>query len=336
MGMLGWLKNLAKPGGEWRRTELPEAELELLYQDLLPLETLEPGLADDLMTYVVTGQNAGVLNRVAAQPEAARLLGLRCEMHSWHHRTPAERDAFFASTTITDPAFHLRLALVYDALLKPSERRPVSPGIPAGAEWLEIYLWEATRTPPNQWPLEPQETRLPSQALESMLKLSGHPTTWLARAALITEQSRTKVQKHSFAELFLKVPEAASAFTAHPDTVRECLATADHRGKAHIIDILHRVGVSASLLPVEASAMAVTSSKQLREAAASWILLTPDLLLPELQKLAVQGTPEERVRAVKLLGQAGRDMMTPFLMERLSRDRAKTVVKMIETVLHRP
>jgi len=59
-------------------------------------------------------------------------------------------------------------------------------------------------------------------------------------------------------------------------------------------------------------------------------------IMPELQKLAVQGTPEERVRAVKLLAQAGRDMMTPFLMERLSRDRAKTVVKMIETVLHRP
>ncbi|RBP45779.1 hypothetical protein DES53_102161 [Roseimicrobium gellanilyticum] len=335
--MLGWLKNLAKPGGEWRRTDLPEAELELLYQDLLPLETLEPGLAGDVMTYVVTGQNAGVLNRAAAQPEAARLLGLRCEKHSWHHRTPTERDAFFASTTITDPGFHLRLALAYEALLKPAEKRPVSPGIPAGAEWLEIYLWEATRTPPNQWPLEPQETRLPSQSLESMLKLSGHPTTWLARAALMTDPSRAKAaQKQTFAELFLKVPEAASAFTAHPDTVRECLANADHRGKAHIIDVLYRGGVSASLLPVEASALAVSSSKQVREATSSWILLTPDLLLPELQKLAVQGTPEERVRAVKLLAQAGRDMMTPFLMERLSRDRAKTVVKMIETVLHRP
>ncbi|HSI62550.1 MAG TPA: hypothetical protein VLE43_05505, partial [Candidatus Saccharimonadia bacterium] len=175
-----------------------------------------------------------------------------------------------------------------------------------------------------------------SQALEAMLKISGHPTTWLVRAALVIEHSKVKAQKHSFSELFLKVPEAASAFTAHPDAVRECLASADHRGKAHIVDVLHRAGVSASLLPVEAAAMAVASSKHVRDAAASWILLTPDLLLPELQKLAVQGIPEERVRAVKLLGEAGRDMIAPFLMERLTRDRAKTVVKMIETVLHRP
>lgn len=334
--MLGWLKNLGKPEGEWRRTDLPEAELELLYQDLLPLDALEPSLAGDVLTHVVTGANAGVLTRLASQPEAARSLGLRCEKHSWHHRATTERDAFFASTTITDPAFHLRLALAYEAALKPAEKRPVSPGIPAGAEWLEIYLWEATRTPPNQWPLEPQETRLPSQALEAMLKISGHPTTWLVRAALVIEHSKVKAQKHSFSELFLKVPEAASAFTAHPDAVRECLASADHRGKAHIVDVLHRAGVSASLLPVEAAAMAVASSKHVRDAAASWILLTPDLLLPELQKLAVQGIPEERVRAVKLLGEAGRDMIAPFLMERLTRDRAKTVVKMIETVLHRP
>ncbi len=335
--MLGWLKSLGKTGGEWRRAPFPEKDLDLLYQDFLPLDTLDPHLPAELVLHIAMGGNAGVLARLASLPDAAKMLGLRCERHACEFRLPLERDAFFATTTILDPAFHLRLAQVYEAAMKPAGKRAPSPGIPAGGEWMEYYLWEATRTPPNGWPLHPHETRLAAPALESMLKLSGHPGTWLARAALTVEPPKgAKGKPRSLGALLLKVPELAVCFTANPAIVLECLNAADPKCRAHGIEVLHQAGVSASLLPEQAVAMAVGTSKAVRDVAAAWIVRTPELLLPELQKTAVNGTPEERAHAVTLLAMAGHGMMTPFLLERLKRDKARKVLRAIETVLGHP
>lgn len=332
--MLGWLKTLGKGGGgEWRRAPFPEKELEWLYLDFLPLEALDPGIAEDTVLHIALGGNAGVLTRLGAIIDAGMLMGLRAESHACEGRTPEERDAFFASTTIMDAAFHLRLAQAYEAALKSSEKRRASPGMPGGTEWLEIYLWEATRAVWGPKATELYETRVHAQTLEDMLKLSGHATTWLARGALHSEPKKARGQSPMLAELLLRVPEIASSFTAHPETVSECLGKADHRNKARLIDVLHRAGVSASLLPEQAATLAVSSAKGVREAAAAWILQTPEPILPELQKLAVQGEPDERLHAVTLLGAAGHGLVTPFLMERLTRDKAKKVVRVIETLL---
>ena len=330
--MLEWLKNLGKSKPEWLRSGLPEEELALLFQDFKCLDPDGGTLPDEVMTYVVTGGNAAVLSRLAADGDAGKRLSLRCHA-GFITAKPLDRDEFFRITTITDPAFHLRLALVYEAALKTAGTRKLTPGLPTGGEWLEIYLWEATRTAPNTYPRRPAETKLSAPALETMLKLSGHPTSWLTRAALITEGSVSYWGGAEFSFMLLKVPEAASTFTSHAETVRSCLDEVDHRGKAHIIDVLQRAGVSASLLPDRAAALAVGSSRQVREAAASWIAPTPDLILPEVKKLAISAEPEERAHAVRFLAMMGRELMRPFLRERLAADKAKRVVDAIESAL---
>lgn len=329
--MFGWLRNLGK-SADWRKSEYPARELAWLHADFLRLAPLNASLPDLAMDFVAAGQHPEVLCLLAGTQGAAKALGLRCDSQTWSNNSIIDRDKFFVETTILDPALHLRLALVYDAAAQSGQRRSSCAGLANGGEWLEVYMWEATRTASNIYPRQPKATRLDASVLEDMLDLHGNPRSWLVRGALLLDTTQ-HWWGNNFTELFLKVPGVRESFTRHVDTVRECLDQSDHRGRIHAIQAVHRVGGSPSLCPDLVASLAVDSSKLVREAALAWIVTGPDVVVPELQRIAASGGPEERAHAVKLLGRLGGESMRPFLEQRLSVEKAKKVVELLEGLL---
>ncbi len=333
--MFSWFKKLGGSTTDGRSSGFPADELKWLENDFSALDPDQAGVCEQIMRFIATGAGEEVLQTVATMPASSRGLGLRCRSLTARHSR--ERDRFFSSTTIRDPAFHLRLALVYEAASRSAaagaHRVPVASGLQGGAEFLDVYLWEALRASSNCWPRQAKPSVLSALEMEKMLELHGNPPAWLVRAALVLDVSRSSWM--SDAGAFIPViPGFKEALERHVPMVRECLHQPDHRAKVHAIEVLQKAAFAPSHCADLAAELAVNSAKGVREAAEAWIRAEPASVLPVLQKLAVEAGPAERFFAVKMLAKLGGGTAREFLQERLPEEKSRKVAELIEGLLH--
>src|SRR5687768_4640052 len=116
--MFSWFKKTGSNATDWRSTGFPVHEMEWLEKDFKALDSLHSGVCEQIMRFIATGTGEEVLQTVAGMHAASGGLSLRCRVNTI--RSTPERDQFFSSTTIRDPAFHLRLGLVYEAATQSS------------------------------------------------------------------------------------------------------------------------------------------------------------------------------------------------------------------------
>lgn len=333
--MFTWFKKADEKVPHWRLSGFPAHELEWLEKDFKPLDSLEAGVCEPIMQFLATGEGPEILQTVAGMRASSGGLALRCR-GDFTRGTPY-RDKFFTSTTIREPALHLRLALVYEAAAKSGPtggfRTARSPGLKGGAEYLDVYLWEALRVSPNVHPRKPMPPVLSIVEMERMLELHGEPPAWVVRGALVTDANSHHWR--SDAGSFLPtVPGFSAALLRHLPMVRECLQQPDHRCKIHAIEVLQKAGFSPVHCADLAAELAVDSAKGVREAAEAWIHSESQSVLPELQKLAVEAQPAERFHAIKLLAKIGGAPAREFLTHRLPNEKSRKVVELIEGVLN--
>lgn len=287
------------------------------------------------MQFIATGTGAEVLQTVAGMPAASGGLALRCRTNTI--RAAPERDRFFSSTTIREPAFHLRLGLVYEAASQSAaaggRRVAVAPGLRGGAEFLDTYLWEALRVPANVYPRKPLPSVLSAPEIEQILELHGNPPSWIVRAALVIDVASHSWLNHS--GVFIPaVPGFKEALQRHVPMVRECLQQADHRCKVYAIEVLQKASFPPSHCADLAAELAVNSAKGVRDATEAWISAEPESVLPLLRKIAVDAGPAERFLAVKLLAKIGGQAARAFLQDRLGEEKSRKVTELIEGLLN--
>jgi len=333
--MYTWFKKADEKVPHWRLSGFPVHELEWLEKDFKPLDSLEAGMCERIMQFVATGAEPEILETLARiQTVSSSDLPLRCR--NMIQATPY-RDKFFTSTTIREPALHLRLALAYQAVSKVGLtggfRTAVAPGLKGGAEYLDIYLWEALRVAPNTYPLKPMPPVLSIIEMEKMLELHGQPPAWVVRGALVINAGSHRWR--SDAGSFLPgIPRFGEALLRHLPMVRECLQQPEHQSKTYAIEVLQKAGFSPAHCADLAATLAVDSAKGVREAVEAWIHPEPQSILPELQKLTVEAEPAERFHAVKLLAKIGGTAAREFLANRLPNEKSRKVVELIEGVLN--
>jgi hypothetical protein len=334
--MLNWLKNLGKSGdgSDWRNAGLPSEELQWLEGSFLPLAPLKAGIVDRVMEFVVLGSGEDVLREFKGLPAASGALALRTRTHFSMER-PSNRDKFFSSTTILDPAFHRRLGLVLHAASQYPGRKEVCTGLQDGAEFLDTYIWEAARCEPNFYPRRAEPPQLTAREFETMLELNGNPPSWIVRAALVIDTTHWGWGSHS-GSLFPTILGFLDSLIRHRGMVRECLNQTDHRAKIHAMEVLQKAGFSVSHLPDAAALLAVNSAKGVREAAHAWIQPDPASVLPELRRIATEGSPDERLHAVKMLSMLDANGSRSFFEERAPLEKSRKVSELIESILHSP
>ena len=333
--MLPWLNKFVASSGS-QTAGYPVEELELLEKDFKPLDVLSNGVCQRIMEYIVTGRGDEVLQTLAEMRAASGGLALRCRRDGV--RPTPDRDRFFASTTILDPAFHLRLALVYDAATQFNVggrvgRVDVAPGLKGGAEFLDAYLWEALQVQPNVYPAKPKPSRLSAVEMEQMLALHGNPPSWFVRGALTIDPTDWGYATTA-AGFIPVVPGFLDSLVRHVDMVRECLSQGDHRCKVHAIEVLQKAQFSPTHCGDVAAQLAVSTAKGVRKAAEAWISLDRAAVLPHLQRLAAAAEPTERFHAVKLLAKIGGDKAQSFLGERLASEKSIKVRELIKGILN--
>jgi hypothetical protein len=309
--------------------------MEWLENDFKALDSLQAGVCEQIMRFIATGAGEEVLQTVAGTHAASGGLALRCRLNA--NRSTPERDRFFSSTTIRDPAFHLRLGLVYEAASQSSvtggRRVAVAPGLQGGAEFLDVYLWEALRVSASVWPRKPMPSALSALEIEKMLELHGNPPSWIVRGALVIDVGSHGWLNHS-GILITSVPGFGEALQRHVPMVRECLQQTDHRCKIHAIEVLKKAAFAPSHCADLAAELAVNSAKGVRDVTEAWISAEPESVLPLLRKIAVDAGPAERFLAVKLLAKIGGQDARAFLEDRLAEEKSRKVTELIEGLLN--
>lgn len=331
--MLSWLKKIGS--SSWKTSDYPLEELEWLEKDFKPLDSLKAGVCEQIMHFIATGTGEEVLATLAGMRAAASGIALRCKLTAC--RETPDRDRFFERTTIKDPAFHLRLALVYDAANKyqggvSSGRHSICPGLKPDAEFLDAYLWEALAIDTSQQP-NCRPGVIEATDIENILELHGNQRAWIVRAVLVIDlthwASTTPVSKN-----VLALSGFNDSLVRHLGMVRECLNQSDHRAKVHAIEVLHKAKFSPAHCADAAAQLAVSTAKGVREAAEGWIMLDPAAVLPAMKRIAVDAGPTERFQAVKWIHKHGGEAGRAFLADRLPGEKSAKVLELIEGCLN--
>ncbi|HEX4459363.1 MAG TPA: hypothetical protein VIA18_15395, partial [Polyangia bacterium] len=164
---------------------LPEPQLAALIADLAGFDAGAAGTSERALRYVLTGEDAAVLDLLASKPE----LGARLRLKVIDRHHSGTRHAVVLKTPVADPLFYVRLGKVYEAAARQQPRELTltwSGGLPA---WLEILVWEASTRARNT--LDGAEEVLLSHAqLEAIATAANEPPDRVLRMTLESPESR--------------------------------------------------------------------------------------------------------------------------------------------------
>lgn len=302
------------------------ADLAVLEEAFAGLESLVPGLPARLVRYVVEGEEAsapGALAKLNGKAcEALRVKSRADQLHSVPDEGPAWR-RWFEGAEGPGAAALLRLAKVITApapTLPPwavaagtkvdrsALLRPLDP-----PDWLEPLLWEFSS--PKQTSRSPfwLANTLSAARVEGLLRADGVPANLLYRDAFPS-------QRFGFSTLRLLAGLVGygEGVARHPVIVLEALARPSASEKARALDMFPAHEIPAAPFVEPLTALAVSSAKTVRDAAAALVIGVGELALPHLRPFAESSSPDERLQAVRLLGRLGTDAALALLQDRVT------------------
>ena len=327
--MWNWLKSVASAPN--RPAGLSTEQFDLLRVDLERLDKLNPRIAKRLLNFIASGENEDALAEVAGLTGASSAMVLNVTS-GWFANKPKERHEFFQKLDTQDVVLLLRLASVYDAISRSEKRNLLMSGLPPDGEWLEVFLRELTQFSRNTYPAKAElQTKVRAETIEAMLKANGQPTDLLVRAALWIDPTRWGYGQNQ--GLLLSIPDYAKVLERYPDTLRESLAQKDYRCRVHALEFFGKAKISLATILDDIVAAAISPAKQVQEAATTLLFGQLPACLARIKEHAVNGSNDERLRAVRLLWQLKPDEARPFLEQRAKEDKSKKIVETIQELL---
>lgn len=336
--MLHWLKKVLT-----KSTKTPSAAESLALEgwlealgsylgriDDLPNKDARRGLADDLATFVATGEPVSVLGEIALRPAVGEWLGL-----AWGtHRLPTKpHGALYAKAPGATPEMLVRWGKVLAAATQPHQPN-WGIAVDGDRHWVEALLQHASGTAMNSWSSDTDTIRgLTADALEAALVADGAPADELVRAALATP-----VDTNYWAPGRLRAVGGlagfADALRRHATTVARLLPNPTVAQRVHMLGMLANADAStlAGLAPVLAD-LATSSSKQVRAAVEPLVPTLGESLVLPLQRLAIEGKPEVRQHALRQLASLAQSLGKPaidtFARQTAAADKAASVQALI-------
>lgn len=337
--MLKWLKQIVSGEESGRATSAPSVSIGLLRGLEAMLDGLEKegdgavrkGLAVDLASYTIRGEPNSVLAELAGAPAIANHLGLR-----WARaERAAEAAPFWAHIAEAPPELLVRWGTALACMMRSSVHH-WELEIEGDRRWLEAILVHSTGRGLYTFP---GETRRPPSGLttaviEAALLADGaSPTAWVR--SLFAAPANPSWGSSTRAMSFTAMPDFAEAIHRHREVVRETLRTTAVNHRLHCAQVLmYAETATLEALADSLAVYSVSSSKQARAASEPLVLRAANATSVSLRTKAIDGAPEERLHALRLLAQIGTAHgdaeLTQFVHATAAADKAASVRGLID------
>ncbi len=341
--MLDWLKKLGGGKPFENKVGLDGKALELLAEDLGALEKLHTDLPNEALRYVVDGVGDEILTRLAGTQGAGEVLGLISAVRFASKIEHRARSRFFDTVRCSDPKFFIRLGKIYEAASRQQKNALTSQfpqlavQIPRcfdtpGLEWLEVLLVEASQLSLNVWP--PQCRACPAlnaELVEAILRIEGHAPDLLVRAAFQPQLQR--FTSNRFEPVFTKMAGFADSAIRHKQALTAAFNHGDFKQRVYALEMVKKCKVPVNAFVEELVDLAVSSSKYVREQAQALLADTKDSVLPLLERKVTGGSNDEKALAVELLWNREGENARGFLQGRLTEEKNKKVLRIINEAL---
>lgn len=330
--MLDWLKKLGGGKPLENKIGLADRPLELLGEDFVVLDEFVPGISTRIVRYLVDGIDEEVILHASQIAQAAEKLRLRCtsQISGLDGITP--RSEFFKAVECSSPEFYRRLGQLYEACARQLPRHQFRSFGDPKLDWLEILLMEATQLSVNTWPRRCRACpAISAELVEAMIELAGLPSGLLVRAAF--QPDLKKFGGPELEPIFASLRGLEQSAVRHRDAVIAALNHADFKQRVYALEMMKRCKVPSNAFLDELVGLALSSSKLVREQAQSLLADVKQEAHPLIERKVVEGTNEEKAYAIELLWTWDGEKARPFLQGRLTEEKNKKVLRVIEDTL---
>lgn len=303
-----------------------------LVQELENLEKVKPGLGTRVADYVATGDPAGVLGDLAANPDSSA--ALRIGAHTF--RDDGKRP-IYAEVADLPPAILLRFAKCLEASVQPmlaSGRNWTSPPLLEAAPWVDRLLLHARGCGLNYHNSNPVAPALSTEMLAAALAEENIPSEDLVGAVFALRGNKWATEG---LQRIARMTDFPDVFARHSEQALFALISEDPDERLHALEVLRHMTDESLLRFAERIAYAVTNSRKVVRGSAMRLLARiPAALLEPLQAIATNADPAERALAVEALGelatQHGVIEALPFIRARRGVEKAKSVLAVIDAL----
>jgi hypothetical protein len=222
--------------------------------------------------------------------------------HSYNTSNRPEQPEFYQALPEIPGDVLLRWAQVLESMQFINQHSAYHIAFPGNVHWPEVVLLYGTGGSMNVYP-RPTKQRIHYATLEKMLAAAG-----IEPSALLTGAFATPVDKGYGAAMHLSgvahCPDFSDAVMRHAAALRPHLAAGNAAQRVHVLGMLaHAQPEALDALAPELAELAVSSAKQVRIAADPIIDSARDAIVAPLRQLALEGKPEQRLHALRLLHQ---------------------------------
>jgi hypothetical protein len=328
--MLGWIKDkVADKVGAAERAALV-ADLTKHFSPLEFPKLGAPDLSERLARYVAEGDDSRVLQDLKAN---------RTNHHfnySVRNGLPSDKARHFnaiVKALAPDTGRMVRLAMAHHAAYGRNHSYGFAP-VPAFAgrcEWLVALLEYASRAGGKN------EKNLSAQVVEAIVADQGADASILVAGAFLVQDAKGKWRPESWNlpphAHFRSLDGFSGLVSRYPDIVRQALAQSNSMARAHALTALHALEVPVAPFVEEIAALAVSGSKEVREAAEPILKAHFAAIRPLIEAKAAKASSDERFHSVRLLARLGGAEARAFLAERLEAEKPGKVADALRDLL---
>ncbi len=322
--MAAWFRR----GGDGEAGGVPRAWRKAMEKAFAGLDKGHPDLPGQLGDYVLTGSPQSALARVAQCDDAAGELFVGGPWYGGGERSEPARTVFELMHQV--PAeVALRWAKVAEAATG-NRTWFVSLAPVAGGHWAEVLIIQQANVhvvaddPRRKRPLP-----LGHDALEAMVVTAGGQPGELLSAAF---RESTGYNHGRTREAIRRMPGYAEAVARHAATLRHVVAGPGAGARLEAVRMLDPLDdPTLSLFADELANYATSSSSQVRRAAGPLASRCGGAIVEPLKRLALEGKPEQRLHAFRLLWSVTDDTETRTWAQKCAAaDRAPSVQALAE------
>lgn len=298
---------------------------------LLPLDKAEAGkgrqgLARDILAFVLHGAPLAILKEVAQRQEVGEHLRLLK-----HHPVLGAQDApnVYEHFSVLPVQVALRWARFLEAAAG-SHKAQCRMSFPRGIVWPEVLLLHCAGYTLQGAPLRQAAKQvLPAACMEALLVEDGLDPAALLVAAFATPASAEYGLEWRF-QLVTGLVGYPQALERHVDAIQGHLLPADVPQRLHALAMIAQAEpATLDRLAPQLCELGTSGSKQVRATAETLLRRCGAGMFESLRKLCVEGKPEQRVLALRLMAAlaAARDLQAwvRFARDTAAADKAPSV-----------
>jgi hypothetical protein len=294
-------------------------------------------LVEHLTQFVLTGEGESVLADLAAIPGARGALPINLAYYGSYPNANVRSVLSVLEALPQDLEIYLRLARAYAAaeyagmsVSQPFSLFPI-PAFDGSLLWLGSFLVQLSEGGKERSAI------FPATVVSEMVKLSGEDPSALVKGAFFYEDAQGKSQLNRWSTppySFFQCLEGFNDLVVQSaDLVRPAFRQKEAGSRATVLRALGALEVSPEPFAAEVASLAVSGSKEVREAAFPLVSPLFSTFKDLLERCAEKGSSDERCHAVRLLARLGGAAEDAFLAHRLETEKTAKVIDAIKSEL---